>query len=713
MFRNTTMIISLILLCYCFSCGNSNEHSVNEVSIQDAASVPELFDYRAIGITEAIPGGFESLGILIAPDIAISDAHTFCKAENREKCCKRAKFYLQGSDPVSGDVFIHPLFNCKVGTDSDDSITSGCGDYVDLAIIRLDHPIDPAVSIVPMTIEPPHNRAGNYISKPIPGEEYILFSTFNFKEASNYEEIDLKRLVTTKYILEKYMPDEILNPALGIKFVNKQKTLHHGDSGGPLINSTGRIVGVAAGAGMASESESGYTIIYTPLYLHYDWIASHMAVSIFNEGTHKCMEVGGWNWSEKVPINQWDCHGDSNQLWTFEYATSDEFMLISLENGLCLEIRDWSTSDGGILQQDVCNGGANQLWRRETVFNLSSAGYEKIISVNSGKVLSVNTNANGDNVYQSSYNDLPTQNWKFGVPKRLIAKHSNKCIEVGGGSTDPGANINQWECTGSNHQLWYLDEVIEIDDSLKYCMVMSLKSGMCMTSTDSGGVKYIYQSQCSYGDNQLWRSIRQADGSVSYSSAKGGGVLGIYNQGLDNGDAVVKEIDIQSFFTESPIDNLYFIQSHDGKYIYAKGAHLYTDRSETSVITTAEADKFNVFRIIDLDHLALENNNIVTFKTWLFETYLGADPQISNGELKANWDHQNRWTEFKLLQQLDNTPSTNMIMHDTEVSIEMVVDPQHLLSEDMGSIYAAGSSAGTHEIFRLIKVARMRKKPYW
>lgn len=40
----------------------------------------------------------------------------------------------------------------------------------------------------------------------------------------------------------------------------------------------------------------------------------------------------------------------------------------------------------------------------------------------------------------------------------IVAKHSSQCLDVKGKSTEKGANVQQYPCSGGNNQLWKIDK---------------------------------------------------------------------------------------------------------------------------------------------------------------------------------------------------------------------------------------------------------------
>lgn len=86
-----------------------------------------------------------------------------------------------------------------------------------------------------------------------------------------------------------------------------------------------------------------------------------------------------------------------------------------------------------------------------------------IIAKHSGKCLDVRgiSTDKGANIIQYDYWGGDNQKWKLEPVGdgyyRIIAKHSGKCLDVGGISTDNGAKIIQWDYRGGDNQKWKLE----------------------------------------------------------------------------------------------------------------------------------------------------------------------------------------------------------------------------------------------------------------
>ena len=93
----------------------------------------------------------------------------------------------------------------------------------------------------------------------------------------------------------------------------------------------------------------------------------------------------------------------------------------------------------------------------------------------------------------------------------VVARHSGKCLDVSGVSTDDGAAVQQWSCHGGGNQLWRIDQA-EGD----YSRLTAQHSGKCLdvrgVSTENGAA--LQQWSCHGGDNQQWMLEPVSDGFV-------------------------------------------------------------------------------------------------------------------------------------------------------------------------------------------------------
>ncbi len=134
-----------------------------------------------------------------------------------------------------------------------------------------------------------------------------------------------------------------------------------------------------------------------------------------------------------------------------------------------------------------------------------------LVARHSGKCLDVSgvSTQTGANIHQWTciYNQ-PNQEWNLVATSdgyyTLRATHSGKCLDVSGVSTQDGANVHQWTCLYNQpNQEWKL---IQRDNG--YFILVARHSGKCLdvagVSTDDGA--NVHQWSCIYGQpNQEWR----------------------------------------------------------------------------------------------------------------------------------------------------------------------------------------------------------------
>lgn len=141
-----------------------------------------------------------------------------------------------------------------------------------------------------------------------------------------------------------------------------------------------------------------------------------------------------------------------------------------------------------------------------------TTGTRQLIAKHSNKCLDVNGAASGDgaNVHQWGCHGGNNQKWRLepvfttGNYYRILAHHSGKALDVWGISTANGANVHQWEWWMGNNQLWEL-----IPRGNNYFMIRARHSNRCLdvSGAGTGNGANVQQWDCHGGDNQLWRIV--------------------------------------------------------------------------------------------------------------------------------------------------------------------------------------------------------------
>jgi hypothetical protein len=115
---------------------------------------------------------------------------------------------------------------------------------------------------------------------------------------------------------------------------------------------------------------------------------------------------------------------------------------------------------------------------------------------------------------------------------QLVAKHSGKCLDVVGVSSDNDAEINQWDCSGGDNQTWKIE-----DAGHGFSFLKAKHSGKCLDVSEislSDGAAVI-QWDCWGGDNQKWKIEPAGDGFSTLKAKHSGKCLDVSGVNKGNG----------------------------------------------------------------------------------------------------------------------------------------------------------------------------------
>jgi hypothetical protein len=140
--------------------------------------------------------------------------------------------------------------------------------------------------------------------------------------------------------------------------------------------------------------------------------------------------------------------------------------LVNVNSKKCLDVTDAVIQNGANVQQFSYHGGSNQRWRLEPLgvgpvqpVTSSALPYYAIVAEHSGKCLDVagGSTVDGANVQQFTPHYGPNQQWTLvpvGQEYLIVNRHSGKCLDVVGGSKADGANVQQFTNHGGPNQRW-------------------------------------------------------------------------------------------------------------------------------------------------------------------------------------------------------------------------------------------------------------------
>jgi V8-like Glu-specific endopeptidase len=202
------------------------------------------------------PGELDAVGripgctaTLITQDLVLTAAHCVCPASSLDGCATRTTFTLDSvftvADPntrqavsIGGDVRVHPEFGMR-GWQRED-----------LAVVDLDQPAsDLAAGVDPIPVEEPQDT-------PLAGDVLTLVG-YGVSGTGCQQPSPGKQKLSLKVKASSWG---------GILFQYDGQHVCPGDSGGPVLNDAGHVVGVASWGNFSSDST------YRPTSYGYNWI---------------------------------------------------------------------------------------------------------------------------------------------------------------------------------------------------------------------------------------------------------------------------------------------------------------------------------------------------------------------------------------------------------------------------------------------------------
>ncbi|MGX7672457.1 ricin-type beta-trefoil lectin domain protein [Plantactinospora sp. DSM 117369] len=125
-------------------------------------------------------------------------------------------------------------------------------------------------------------------------------------------------------------------------------------------------------------------------------------VQIVGGQSGRCLEIGGSSTTNGTQAQLWDCHGGTNQRWTYTAGKQ-----LTVYGNKCLDANGQGTANGTLAIIWDCNGQVNQQW---------------------------NVNADGT----------------------VTGAQSGLCLDASGSGTANGTKVHLWACHGGTNQQWNL-----------------------------------------------------------------------------------------------------------------------------------------------------------------------------------------------------------------------------------------------------------------
>ncbi len=167
--------------------------------------------------------------------------------------------------------------------------------------------------------------------------------------------------------------------------------------------------------------------------------------AIRNTADNMCLDVNMGNAKNGSPVTSWDCHGRSNQAWSFLDDTPQK-LSVKLEarhaRNKCVDAAD-NGSNATVLWG--CHGRGNQRFFYDQT--------SKVITMPE-KGLCLRSNGKPKQATFVACESFDDQQWTITANNSLRNVRYGTCLDVSAGRTDNGTLIIDWDCTNASNQQW-------------------------------------------------------------------------------------------------------------------------------------------------------------------------------------------------------------------------------------------------------------------
>ena len=188
------------------------------------------------------------------------------------------------------------------------------------------------------------------------------------------------------------------------------------------------------------------------------------AYTVVNQLSGKALDDTGLSLVNGTVMQQYDGNGGQQQNWVFVPAGScnagpvqsgSAYTIVNQLSGLALDDTNGSMSNGTRIQQWNCNGNTQQNW----VFNYAGLGAYTVVNALSGKAMddANGSTADGNPIQQWSPNGGQQQRWlpiAQGAMYALVNQLSGMALDDTGLSLANGNLMQQWDRNGGRQQNW-------------------------------------------------------------------------------------------------------------------------------------------------------------------------------------------------------------------------------------------------------------------
>jgi hypothetical protein len=192
-------------------------------------------------------------------------------------------------------------------------------------------------------------------------------------------------------------------------------------------------------------------------------IVSGGIYKLTHKGTNQCLDVYNNGNQPGTNVQQSTDNGNDAQRWFITLESDGHYKLTHKGTTLVLDVDNNSSQSGANVQQWTDLGTDAQRWKIEKM----SDGYYKLTHKGTTQVLDVDNNSSQSGANVQQWTDLGTdaQRWRLdlieapivsGGTYRMTHKGTNQRLDVAGGSTQQGANVQQHNPNETDAQCWVI-----------------------------------------------------------------------------------------------------------------------------------------------------------------------------------------------------------------------------------------------------------------
>lgn len=124
---------------------------------------------------------------------------------------------------------------------------------------------------------------------------------------------------------------------------------------------------------------------------------------------------------------------------------------------------------------------------------------------------------------------------------KIVNRHSGKCLDVEGFSTDTDARVHQWDCHGDRNQQWQLEQVSGATGPALY-KIQARHSGKVLNVNSSSTLNFatVHQRYFNFQDNQKWSVVPLGGGYFKIIVRHSGKALEVKDYSRNNSGQIVQ-----------------------------------------------------------------------------------------------------------------------------------------------------------------------------